>query len=165
MAKKAGIAVGVAVAAIAISMTYGAIANPGGNEESQNSGIWSIRMSGPEFQDLPTIGSEIGILEKGTYEIGFVPMGDSPEVLNLVIMSKDGYEIYEQEFYLERSLVDTGISKYYTWEYIGEKFFTVSEKDDYDIVINREGNLKGSVSMSIETVSYTHLTLPTICSV
>ena len=70
-------------------------------------------------------------------------MGDSPEVLNLVIMSKDGYEIYEQEFYLERSLVDTGISKYYTWEYIGEKFFTVSEKDDYDIVINREGNLKG----------------------
>ena len=150
MAKKAAIAVGIAVAAIAISMTYGAIANPGGNEEIPNSGIWNIRISGPEFQDLPTIGSEIGILGKGTYEIRFVPMGDSPEIMNLKIMSQDGYEIFEQEFYLERSLVDTGISKYYTWEYIGEKFFTVSEKDDYDIVINREGNLKGSVSISVE---------------
>ena len=46
--------------------------------------------------------------------------------------------------------MDTGISKYYTWEYIGEKFFTVSDRDDYEIVINREGNLKGSVSISIE---------------
>ena len=150
MAKKAAIAVGIAVAAIAISMTYGAIANPGGDEEIQNSGIGNIRISGPEFQDLPTIGSEIGILGKGTYEIGFVPMGDSPDILNLVIMSEDGYEIYGQEFYLERKLVDTGISKYYTWDYVGEKFFTVSERDSYEIVINREGNLKGSVSVSIE---------------
>tara|TARA_Y100000996_G_C22167152_1_gene497104 strand:+ start:53 stop:523 length:471 start_codon:yes stop_codon:yes gene_type:complete len=150
MAKKAAIAVGIAIAAIAISMTYGAIANPGVNEEIQNSGIWNIRISGPEFQDLPTIGSEIGVLGKGTYEIGFVPMGDSPEMLYLKIISEDGYEIYEQEFYLEKNLVDTGISKYYTWEYIGEKFFTVSERDGYEIVINREGNLKGSVSISIE---------------
>ena len=90
------------------------------------------------------------MLGKGTYEIGFVPMGDSPEMLYLKIISEDGYEIYEQEFYLEKNLVDTGISKYYTWEYIGEKFFTVSERDGYEIVINREGNLKGSVSISIE---------------
>lgn len=33
MAKKVGIAVGIAIAAVAISMTYGAIANPGGIEE------------------------------------------------------------------------------------------------------------------------------------
>tara|TARA_Y100000996_G_scaffold365443_1_gene310214 strand:+ start:53 stop:523 length:471 start_codon:yes stop_codon:yes gene_type:complete len=150
MAKKAAIAVGIAVAAIAISMTYGAIANPGGSEEDVDSSIWNIRISGPEFQDLQTIGSEIGVLGKGTYEIGFVPMGDSPEILNLRIMSEDGYDIFEQEFYLEKSLVDTGISKYYTWEYIGEAFFTVSETDEYEIVINREGNLKGSISISIE---------------
>ena len=77
-------------------------------------------------------------------------MEDSPETFNLKIMSEDGYQIFEQEFYLEKSLVDTGISKYYTWEYIGEKFFTVSERDNYEIVINREGNLNGSVSISIE---------------
>ena len=150
MAKKSAIVVGIAAAAVAVSIAYGAIANPGAEEESLNSGIWNIRISGPEFQDLPTIGSEIGILGKGTYEIGFVPMGDSPDILNLVIMSEDGYEIYGQEFYLERKLVDTGISKYYTWDYVGEKFFTVSERDSYEIVINREGNLKGSVSVSIE---------------
>ena len=127
MAKKSAIVVGIAVAVVAVSIAYGAIANPGAEEENLNSGIWNIRISGPEFQDLPTIGSEIGILGKGTYEIGFVPMGDSPDILNLVIMSEDGYEIYGQEFYLERKLVDTGISKYYTWDYVGEKFFTVSE--------------------------------------
>ena len=150
MAKKSVIVVGIAAAVVAVSMAYGAIANPGAEEESLNSGIWNIRISGPEFEDVPTIGSEIGILGKGTYEIGFVPMGDSPEALNLEIMSEDGYQIFEQEFYLEKSLVDTGISKYYTWEYIGEKFFTVSERDSYEIVINREGNLNGSVSISIE---------------
>ena len=150
MGKKAIIVVGIAIAAVAITMAYGAIANPGGNEEITNSAVWNIRISGPEFQDLPTIGSEIGVLGKGTYEIGFIPMGDSPEILNLTIISENGYEIFAQEFYLERSLVDTGISKYYTWEYIGEAFFTVSERDGYEIVINREGNLKGSVSISIE---------------
>ena len=150
MAKKSAIVVGIAAVVVAVSMAYGAIANPGAEEESLKSGIWNIRISGPEFEDVPTIGSEIGILGKGTYEIGFVPMGDSPEALNLEIMSEDGYQIFEQEFYLEKSLVDTGISKYYTWEYIGERFFTVSERDNYEIVINREGNLNGSVSISIE---------------
>ena len=150
MAKKSAIVVGIAAVVVAVSMAYGAIANPGAEEESLNSGIWNIRIAGPEFQDLPTIGSEIGVLGKGTYEIGFVPMGDSPEMLYLKIISEDGYEIYEQEFYLEKNLVNTGISKYYTWEYIGERFFTVSERDNYEIVINREGNLNGSVSISIE---------------
>ena len=28
-----------------------------------------------------------------------------------------GTEIFSEEFVLEKSLVDTGISKYYTWEY------------------------------------------------
>ena len=57
MGKKAIIVVGIAIAAVAISMAYGAIANPGGNEEITNSAVWNIRISGPEFQDLPTIGS------------------------------------------------------------------------------------------------------------
>ena len=83
MTKKSAIVVGIAAAVVAVSMAYGAIANPGAEEESLNSGIWNIRISGPEFENVPTIGSEIGILGKGTYEIGFVPMGDSPEALNL----------------------------------------------------------------------------------
>tara|TARA_B100001750_G_scaffold14314_1_gene10201 strand:- start:221 stop:691 length:471 start_codon:yes stop_codon:yes gene_type:complete len=150
MAKKSAIVIGIAAAIVAVSMAYGAIANPGGGDEKSISGVWNIRISGPEFEDLPTIGSEIGVLGVGTYEIGFVPMGDSPGILNLTIMNKDGYEIFNEEFFLEKSLIDTGISKYYTWEYIGEKFVTVSERDNYEIIINREGNLLGSVSITIE---------------
>ena len=151
MAKRSVIVIGIAVVIVAISMAYGAIANPGGDEEKrQNSEVWNIRISGPEFYDVPTIGDDIGVLGVGTYEIGFVPMGDSPEILNIIIMDKDGNQVFDEEFFLEKSLVDTGISKYYTWEYIGEKFVTIPERDKYEIVIYREGNLKGSVSIGIE---------------
>ena len=42
------IAVGIAVAAIAISITYGAIANPGGEpaKEEPSSEVWIFRFSG-----------------------------------------------------------------------------------------------------------------------
>ena len=95
-------------------------------------------------------------LETGnTYQFKFVPMGDSPEQLRISLIWPGGQnhktvEVYSEILYLKKTLVDTGISKYYTWEYIGEKFVTVSERDNYEIIINREGNLLGSVSITIE---------------
>ena len=56
--------------------------------------------------------------------------------------------------------MDTGISKYYTWEYAGDKNFQISTQQcpnektcSYDITIDRFGNLKGSVSIAITRVS------------
>ena len=109
--------------------------------------------------------AELGVIEGGTYEIGFVPMGDSPKKIRLVIEGvipeNQRYylddpvktEIFSEEFILERNLVDTGVSKYYTWEYLGQKFvqFPKTEEDArYEITIHRDGNLEGSVSISIE---------------
>ena len=64
-------------------------------------------------------------------------------------------EIFSEEFVLERSLVDTGISKYYTWEYLGQKFVQFPKTDGearYEITIQRSGNLEGSVSISLTKI-------------
>ena len=161
------IAGGVVVAAIIVSMAYGAQMNPGGNEQRSGGEVWNFRISGEEFNDISTIRAGLPALEGGTYKIGFVPMGDSPAKIELTIKGKwtENYRvepswgtIFSEEFILEKSLVDTGISKYYTWEYIGQKYVQIpklegkipsSDEPIYEITISRYGNLEGSVSISL----------------
>ena len=169
------IAVGIAVAAIAISMTYGAIANPGGEpaKEEPSSEVWNFRFSGKEFHNINSHGFDGISLETGnTYQFKFVPMGDSPEQLRISLIWPGGQhhktvEVFSDTLYLKKTLVDTGISKYYTWEYVGDKFFQISDKECYEkdstsstilkkplcyyeLNVERIGNLMGSVSISIE---------------
>ena len=57
---KTVIAGGIVAVAIIVSIAYGAVANPGGNEEKRaDSEIWNFRFSGPEFHDIAS--SELGI--------------------------------------------------------------------------------------------------------
>ena len=164
------IAGGIVAVAIVVSMAYGASMNPGGDEQRSGGEIWNFRISGEEFNDISTITAGLGVIEGGTYKIGFVPMGDSPAKIKLTINGKwtESYnvepswgQIYSEEFVLEKSLVDTGISKYYTWEYIGQKYVQIPELEGkipssdepiYEIIINRYGNLEGSVSISLSKV-------------
>ena len=164
------IAGGIVVVAIIVSMAYGAQMNPGGNEQRSGGEIWNFRISGEEFHGIPTITAGLGVVEGGTYKIGFVPMGDSPAKIELTIKGKwaESYNvepswgtIFSEEFVLEKSLVDTGISKYYTWEYIGQKYVQIPELEGkipssdepiYEIIISRHGNLEGSVSISLSKV-------------
>ena len=159
---------GIVIAVIVISMAYGASMNPGGNEQKRSGGeIWDFRISGPEFHDKTTIMTILGVIEGGTYKIEFVPMGDSPKNIRLIIegeiLEDQGYyldepvkrQIFSEEFILERSLVDTGISKYYTWEYLGQKFVQFPKTEGevtYEITIQRSGNLEGSVSISLTKI-------------
>ena len=165
------IAVGIAVAAIAISMTYGAIANPGGEpaKEEPSSEVWNFRFSGQEFHNISSHGFDGISLETGnTYQFKFVPMGDSPEQLRLSLIGKSpSVQVFSDTLYLKKTLVDTGISKYYTWEYVGDRFFQISDKECYEkdttsstifkkpsciyeLNVERIGNLMGSVSIGIE---------------
>jgi len=164
------IPVGVAAVVVAISIAYGASMNPGDNEQRSGGEIWNFRISGEEFNDISTIKADLGVIEGGTYKIGFVPMGDSPAKIKLTMNGKwtETYnvepsweQIFSEEFVLEKSLVDTGISKYYTWEYIGQKYVQIPELEGkipssdeaiYEIIINRSGNLEGSVSISLTKV-------------
>ena len=151
--------IGGIILAVIIGVVFvGAEINP---DNPENGEVWSIRMAGPEWDDRPILRASLPNLEEGTYKIGFVPMGDSPHKITIAIKGKwtESYyldpswrPLFSEEFVLKGTPVDTGISKYYTWEYIGQKYVyipEVEEEANYEIKIERSGNLKGSVTISL----------------
>ena len=111
---------GIVLAAIIGVVFVGAEINPDNpeNEKSPNSEVWSTRIAGPEFDNISNHRYEPITLErKVPYEYHFVPMGDSPERLKISVGGKvHGVEVFSEMFVLEGTLVDTGISEYYTWD-------------------------------------------------
>ena len=182
---KTVIAGGIVVATIIVSIAYGASMNPGGGEKRADSEVWNMRFSGEQdwiengyandrygngggclSPDYPYFHfcQKIGLLREGTYMIDFVPMGDSPSAMKIMI-GKGGsaaftYEpydrnccIFEEHYILDRTLVDTGISKYYTWEYLGDKYLSIPKNGVWNIFIEPSSPIDGSVSVSISKVN------------
>ena len=149
---------GIILAAIIGLVATGAQINPEYTEDEKrpNSEVWSKRIAGPEFADISIHKSSPISLERNVqYKFEFVPMGDSPERLKITIGG-----VFSETFVLEKTLVDTGISKYYTWEYVGKENVLVSNQQcpnqktcNYEITVERFGNLEGSVSISLSRVS------------
>ena len=144
---------GIILAAIIGVVYAGAQINP---DNPENGEVWSIRMASPEWHDRQTVRASLPNLEEGTYKIGFVPMGDSPHKITIVIKGKSTTTspnfYFSEEFILKGTPVDTGISEYYTWEYVGQKYVYIPEVEgeaNYEITIKRSGNLKGSVTISL----------------
>ena len=150
---------GIILVAIIGVVYAGAQINP---DNPENGEVWSIRMASSEWHDRQ--GHRAALpknLEEGTYKLGFVPMGDSPHKITIAIKGKwtERYyldpswrSLFSEEFVLKGTPVDTGISKYYTWEYVGQKYVYIPEVEgeaDYEIVIVRSGNLEGSVTISL----------------
>ena len=154
---------GIILAAIIVVVFVGAQINPDNpeNEKSSDSEVWSIRMASPEWHDRQTVRTNLPNLEEGTYKLGFVPMGDSPSKIRIDIKVRSAGSdfagttwtpMFSEKFVLKGTPVDTGISKYYTWEYVGQKYVYIPEVEgeaDYEIAISRSGNLKGSVTISL----------------
>ena len=162
--RKKSIIGGIILAAIIGLVAAGAQINPeySVGEERPNSEVWSKRIAGPEFADISIHKSSPVTLERNVqYKFEFVPMGDSPEQLKIsVVWSGQEVEVFSELFVLEKTLVDTGISKYYTWEYVGKENVVISNQQcpnqktcNYDITVERFGNLEGSVSISLSRIS------------
>ena len=149
---------GIVLAAIIGVVFVGAEINP---DNPENGEVWSIRMAGPEWDDRQTVRASLPNLEEGTYKLGFVPMGDSPTKIRIDIKVRSAGSdfagtawtpMFSEKFVLKGTPVDTDISKYYTWEYVGQKYVYIPEVEreaNYEITITRTGNLKGSVSISL----------------
>ena len=145
---------GIILAAIIGVVFVGAQINPDNpeNEKSPNSEVWNTRIAGPEFDNISNHKyASITLERKIPYEFDFVAMGDSPKWLKISVGN-----VFSESLYLEGTLVEAGISEYYTWDYVGIKNFEISFKQcpnqktcDYDIIVERHGNLKGSVSISL----------------
>jgi hypothetical protein len=86
-------------------------------------------------------------IQKGIYQFSFVPNGDSPEILSITL--KGAKFSFSEDFKLEGTTHNTGISTYYTWNYQGRKEIHLSEDGQLEITINPHGNLLGSVSVDL----------------
>ena len=149
---------GIILAAIIGVVFVGAQINP---DNPENGEVWSIRMVSPEWDDRQSHRAALPNLEEGTYKLGFVPMGDSPTKIRIDIKVRSAGSdfagtswglVFSEKFVLKGTPVDTGISKYYTWEYVGQKYVYIPEVEgeaNYEITIIRTGNLKGSVTISL----------------
>jgi len=163
---------GIVLAAIIGLVAAGAQINPEYTPDEESNPIeveiWSLRIAGPEFNEINIHRGNITLQSQSLYKLGFVPMGDSPENLLIQVLKKNPDNqfgatsgvVYSEEFYLERTLVDTGMSKYYTWDYLGDDRFSVSDREcflddtkcEYLIIVKRFGNLEGSLSVSLSEI-------------
>lgn len=84
-------------------------------------------------------------IQKGTYQFSFIPNGDSPQMLSISL--KGTVFSYAENFTLQGTLHNTGISTYYTWDYVGNKVVDVPDDQDVQITINPNGNTVGSISI------------------
>jgi len=149
---------GIILAAIIGMVFVGAQINP---DNPENGEVWSIRMASPEWHDRQTVSASLPNLEEGTYKLGFVPMGDSPSKIRIDIKVRSAGSdfagtswglVFSERFVLKGTPVDTGISEYYTWEYVGQKYVYIPKVEgeaNYEMKIERSGNLEGSVTISL----------------
>ena len=86
-------------------------------------------------------------VNKGDYLFKFVPNGDSPQLLSISLKGED-YN-FSENFKLNGTLHQTGISEYYTWDYDGEKVISIPDKQLISIEINPNGNVLGPISVDV----------------
>ena len=123
-------------------------------EFQQGNPEWSECSATKRHDDSQTHREFLPQLEKGYYKFGFVPMGDSPAKIRISIAPAvpelQWRGLFSEEFILKGTPVDIGISKYYTWEYVGYDYDVyIPEGTVWGITITRTGNLEGSVTISL----------------
>ena len=105
-----------------------------------------VTLADPKLYENGVYSSKF-VIENGEYTFRFVPNGDSPHTLTISLKG-DNFEFYEN-FMLNGTLHETGISEYYTWDYDGQKIILIPTLKEISIQINPNGNVKGSVSVDI----------------
>lgn len=116
------------------------------SQRKTNDSTFHVTLAQPsQYQN--GVYSSTFILEKGYHTFTFVPNGDSPTELGIIL--KGEFFEYSESFELKGQLHETGISEYYTWDYEGKKSFQVDSTQEVTIQINPNGNIMGSVSVDI----------------
>lgn len=115
-------------------------------QKSEKTTVYHITLADPKLY-TNEIFMDTFQIQKGTYQFSFVPNGDSPETLSITL--KGAKFSFSEDFKLEGTPHDTGISTYYTWNYQGGKEIHLVEDSQLGIMINPHGNLLGSVSVDL----------------
>lgn len=108
--------------------------------------IFHVTLADPDLYQDGVYSSSFSI-EPGRYEFRFIPNGDSPKKLTITLVGENFS--YLEDFELEGTKIETGISEYYIWDYLGKKEVVISEPNELEIKINPHGNLLGAVSVDL----------------
>ena len=140
---KKAIYVGVAIAAVIAIVGLSVGLN---SEKTEKKVAYHVTLADPNLYNDGIFTNTFEI-QKGTYQFSFVPNGDSPQTLSVAL--KGATFSFGEDFQLEGTPHETGISTYYTWDYLGKKQIQVPEDQQLQIEINPRGNLLGSVSVDL----------------
>ena len=112
----------------------------------KNNVVFHVTLADPILYSNGVYTDEF-FIDAGQYLFRFVPNGSSPEILSITLNGKS-FD-FSEDFRLENTLHQTGISEYFTWKYVGQEKILISEKQEISIMINPNGKTMGSVSIDI----------------
>lgn len=139
--KKKAVGIGIAVVAVSLIITVST-----NFSEKKDEAIFHATLANPDLYRNGLYQDNFSI-KNGDYKFRFVPNGDSPQILTITLRGKS--LSFTEDFKLEGIPHETGISTFYTWDYIGQKEFSVEEEQELLVVIDPHGNLIGPVSVEI----------------
>ena len=136
--------IGGIILVIIIGVVFvGAKINPDNPENEEV--VFHVTLADPALYELNNgrYFDNFVLEERGWYEFRFVASGDSPNRLSIELWQEDGIStidcngflceneyvryndvrIFEEDFDIQKTLVETEISSWYTWDYSGEKRF------------------------------------------
>jgi len=138
---------GVIIAAVLIGLIiYLRISNDFSGGETDF--VFHVRLADPEMYKNG-IYQETFDLPPGEFRFKFIANGDSPQTLSISMQGEEF--LFSENFELKGTAYTTPISEYFTWDYLGEKKFEISDLKSLDISIDPNGNLQGPISVMIST--------------
>ena len=143
MKPKFGALIGIV---IGIMVTIGILGSLDNQTEDKEGIVFHETLADPQKYENGVYSNSFEI-DEGGYEFRFVPNGDSPNILTITLKGQS-FDFIEN-FILEGTPHETGVSLYYTWKYSGNKIIQVPSKQEIEIQIDPNGNLLGPVSIDI----------------
>ncbi len=113
---------------------------------SEEKMVFHVTLASPDKYENGVF-SDIIQIEEGDYEFGFVPNGDSPDLITINLKGESFS--FSEKFNLVGTPHETGVSQYYTWEYSGIKKIHIPNQQELEIMIDPNGDILGPVSVDL----------------
>jgi hypothetical protein len=172
--------IGCIILAVIIGVIFvGAQINPD-NPENTNV-VFHVTLADPALYDVNGVYYGSFTVEEGCYKFRFVANGDSPKNLSITlrhIATNEGHEqyllntrIFTEDYNLQGTLVESELSSWEVWDYLGQKRFCFDPSahylqyapeldDEIEIGITPHRNYDGPVSIFIVYDEDWHLRSP-----
>lgn len=136
----------IVIIPVILIIIIGIVSFSSDSSDEENNVMFHVTLADPNLY-VNGVYNDSFTLEQGKYSFRFVPNGSSPKVLSITL-NGDTLD-FSEDFKLIGTSHQTAISKYFTWNYDGEKEIFISETQEISISIHPNGETMGSVSVDI----------------